>query len=324
MTIDLYFWWKRANLRSAGFTFIEIVVVILVLSILCAVGVPKFIDLQSKASADKCQQHRAMLAQVLHDRSTLEVTGAMKLNMSSSFSTSVNAAVNEIMMELGGGDSSCRIGSHCDELCPTEGAYYKVSYTRTSNDFLKFYVTCQVHGGEVGGDTQIGSQSNAMDFMNWLTGTGKGNNNYEKALWENGKSLDNFFTKNPTKSIDSEAMTLSDCGEEYANLPVLINQALAKSGLDMQDVVWRLSRDQLGVIDGMWNSRLVLVMADKSAPVGADGKVTTTVIKTEILYVPGTGNPVESFANIRQSSGKATLVKDPATGIVKLVPDSAS
>ena len=312
---------EQVGWRSVGFTLIEMVVVLLVLSILGAVGVPKFIDLQSKAAADKCQHHRAMLTQVLHDRSTLEATGAMTLNKTSSFSTSVNAAVNEVMTELGG-DSSCRVGSHCDAFCPTDGAYYKVSYAKDANDFLTFYVTCQVHGGEVGGDTQIGSQSNAMDLMKWLTGTGKGNNNYEMALWENGKSLDNFFTKYPWGSIDSEAMTLvGDYAEEYANLPVLINKALAASGLDMKDVVWRLSRDQLGVIDGMWNSRLVLVMADKSAPVGDDGKVTTTVIKTEILYVPGEGNPVESFANLRQSSGKATLVTDPATGIVTLIPD---
>ncbi len=246
---------EQVGWRSVGFTLIEMVVVMLVLSILGAVGVPKFIDLQSKAATDKCQHHRAMLTQVLHDRSTLEVTGTMTLNKTSSFSTSVNAAVNEVMTELGG-DSSCRVGAHCDAFCPTDGAYYKVSYARDANDFLTFYVTCQVHGGEVGGDTQIGSQSNAMDLMNWLIGSGKGNNNYEKPLWENGKSLDNFFTKHENGVIDSEAMALSSDMGEYVNLPVLVNQALAASGLDMKDVVWRLSRDQLGVIDGMWNSRL--------------------------------------------------------------------
>lgn len=60
---------RGAGLRRAGgFTFVEVVMVLVLLGILAAVAVPKYFDIQEQAAATKCAYHRSLVIKTLHQR----------------------------------------------------------------------------------------------------------------------------------------------------------------------------------------------------------------------------------------------------------------
>ena len=128
---------------EAGFTMIEIVMVLVLLGILGAVAVAKYFDLKEQASAIKCEHSRSVLISQLN--TAFAVT---KLEDKDDFSiANIDSTIDKEMTDVGG--SGCISGAVCANLCPKDGTY-TVAHENNDGSVI-FKISCSVHKGT--GDT---------------------------------------------------------------------------------------------------------------------------------------------------------------------------
>lgn len=228
---------NKARMAVAGFTLIEIVMVLVLLGILSAVAVPKYFDLQEEAIAKKCQHNRGVVqSAVIAQFAAAQLDGV---------AGTTDWKINEVMKDLDG----CTNHSVCQKLCEA-GGQYDVEFDQTDGN-LVVTVGCLFHtgdGGEPGKDTTktAVNPSAAYDFMKWFKEA------YSELLPGADKntdriaSIEDFFTEK-NKTIDSEADGFFNgtyAGGNYSSMTAPIKEMLEKAGFDTDNIVWKLTREE--------------------------------------------------------------------------------
>ena len=321
---------RGAGLRRAGgFTFVEVVMVLVLLGILAAVAVPKYFDIQAQAAATKCAYHRSLVIKTLHQRWAFT-----KIDESfRSVFPNPDEAVTSVLHELGG--DNCSGGNACLKLCPTGGSY-EVRYEGDDDAGYQFSVECTEHGltgsDGLGDNTEpdriLVKSDNADLLVKWLVGKDRETAGYEQKIGNGAiASIDGFFTESSVGIIDSEAVgdftnnrhqygTDETTQEKIGSMTELVNKALAAAGFDTSAVIWRMERDAGGFAEDSpghrtWRNRLTFTLAEKpsSYPEGST-QVTTKVYEFDIWYKEGVkGSPVSRYGDIESGNGKAALEK---------------
>ena len=135
---------------EAGFTMIEVVMVLVLLGILGAVAVAKFYDLQEEASAIKCEYNRSVLVSQMNTAFAVS-----HLEENDDFSADkINTTIDNVMSDIGG--SGCKSGNVCENLCPKSGVY-TVDHT-IDNGSIVFKISCNVHDQETVGPGTGGTE----------------------------------------------------------------------------------------------------------------------------------------------------------------------
>ncbi len=108
---------------TAGFTLIEIVLVLVLLGILGAVAAHKYFDMQDEAAAKKCAYHRSLVIDTLQNRWALAVADS---DRRSELFPLPEQTAKQVLAELNG--EACGEATPCNKLCPAGGKYTVRSY----------------------------------------------------------------------------------------------------------------------------------------------------------------------------------------------------
>lgn len=253
---------SHENAPQAGFTLIEIVMVLVLLGILSAVAVPKYFDLQEEAAAKVCLHNRAEVLESLVYRSAL----ARIEDDKNIFDNSDGQALSEKVAAEMGGDN-CTYGAACSRHCPSEGVF-RVTYSKNSDDDVVFEVSCSKHGSSSSADASKPGTSggkkiteNVQDFESWLKA------NYNTLL-------DAVFTE--SKGGNLNAIIDSELGNYDA-----LWESLANYGFTKEDSIFQITRTDTGFVDDAgnrhsgsdeeaaangwhWKSTMIVTIANKS------------------------------------------------------------
>ncbi len=311
--------------RTAGFTLLEIVLVLVLLGILGAVAAYKYFDMQAESTRVKCAYHRSLVIDALQNRWALVVADP---DRRSELFPLAEQAASQVLTELNG--EACGDRVPCYKLCPAGGKYTVRAYencnssgTHEFEDGYVFSVTCSEHPGEVVSEPEGCSRittTNAVDLMEFMKKI------YQKPLENNVgaevSTIDEYFTKaNKDEVIHSELKGKYNNWNygKYDSMTAIINEALRQAGINTEDVIWSLART-LGNQEGSgqekhWVSELTLVLADKKQvqAVGNGGTVPAQVIVMRVSYKPyssGEDTKVDRFDLIDKSENAKAVVSE--------------
>lgn len=128
---------KTKSFAQQGFTLVELVIVIVILGILSAVAIPKFIDLSKEASTAATEGVASNLTSatsINYAKKKLGSAGAITLNQT-------NVCTNTILQPFVNGVTLVSASA-----TPATNKEFKVSGTGDCSVATAEYVTCQVQG----------------------------------------------------------------------------------------------------------------------------------------------------------------------------------
>ena len=309
--------------QTAGFTLIEIVLVLVLLGILGTVAANKYFDLRDEAAEKKCAYHRSLVIDALQNRWALVVADS---DRRSELFPLAEQAASQVLTELNG--EACGDRVPCYKLCPAGGKYTVRAYencnssgTHEFEDGYVFSVTCSEHPGEVVSEPEGCRRittTNAVDLMEFMKKI------YQKPLEGNEgadvSTIDEYFTKaNKDEVIHSELKGKYNnwnYGSAYDSMTAIINEALRQAEIDTEAVIWSLARtlgDYGDAAHSYWVSELTLVVADKkqAQAAGAGGIVPAQVVVLRVSYKPyssGEDKKVDKFELIDKSENARAKV----------------
>lgn len=132
--------------RRAGFTLIEIVMVLVILGIIAAFAAGKYFDLHGSASEKVCANNRALVARTMAvEYASYRVRGVTAPDAA--------AMIDEVLSALSKG--ACTNGGSCPALCPAQqwGGTFTIAQTDPQDNPSVFSVTCSEHGESSGSDS---------------------------------------------------------------------------------------------------------------------------------------------------------------------------
>ena len=281
--------------NKAGFSLVEITMVLILLGILSAVAVPKYFDLQTEAHSVKCKYNRSVLMKAIDTRIGLQVltSGVDKAYTTDTVQNAIKAACEDIHGVVGADGS-------CIKLCPDEGTYTVES--EVDEHGAKVAVNCSEHGGET--LKTVVSADKAELFQNWLGDI------YEVPITGGNRgSLADFFSDEADGVVDSEAAGLyfGSYGN-FQSMTDAVLQALSDQKFDTQNTVWRISRSgycSAGPGPCGYVADLTLEIAQKPANYKEGDVLETWKYTSHIVY---SNNELDSNGNVVKGGTVQSIV----------------
>ncbi len=265
--------------QTAGFTLIEIVLVLVLLGILGAVAAYKYFDMQEEAARIKCAYHRSLVVDDLQNRWALAVADS---DRRSTIFPTAKTAESQVLEDL---KSSTK-----EALCPSGGEYEVDDNGGGDKDFENGYVfcvKCSLHGDE-GTEMEKCKKSSSSDseekqdpdkditvdkvktLMDYLMDI------YSEEQKDAGtvSSIKKFFevAGGDGSAIQSEAKgdynTEKHNYGKYKSMTDIVNKTLEEAGYKTEQIIWRLTSDNEKT-EGSGNkahkvSYLTLIVVDRA------------------------------------------------------------
>lgn len=223
----------------AGFTLIEIVMVLVLLGILSAVAVPKYFDLQEEANAKACQHNRGVVLSAIHTR----MAAAKIADDSQLFDDSSDDKATESAQKVLKED----FFDKQQPLCPSKGNFSAKAVEMSDGNY-EYHVYCNIHAKDPdssnrGNGSTIVTREEADAFLKWLQDNFllPDDQKLEENHYSYGRDLSQFFSSTGTNTeIDSGAAATN------GSMAKAVADALEKNGLDISNIIWRLEKDTGG------------------------------------------------------------------------------
>ena len=205
---------------DGGFTLIEIVMVLVILGILVAVVLPKFVDMRQSAQASVCQHNRNA---ILTEINTREAAGRYAKDKTIFDSSSQAAAANSAQAVL---NSLYPSG----QACPSSGLV-SVRAVQHGKDDYTFTVSYSIHAP----GSWVVTPGDGSALVNWFQSAF-----HDQQNLSGYKSLSELFSKGQNAEIDSGAADVS------STIAATATAAMNAAGVDASGVIWRISRENWG------------------------------------------------------------------------------
>ena len=315
--------------QTAGFTLIEIVLVLVLLGILGAVAAYKYFDMQEEAARIKCAYHRSLVVDDLQNRWALAVADS---DRRSTIFPTAKTAESQVLEDL---KSSTK-----EALCPSGGEYEVDDNGGGDKDFENGYVfcvKCSLHGDE-GTEMEKCKKSSSSDSeekqdpdKDITVDKAKTLMEYIRDIYSADKgdgpisSINKFFevAKGDGSAIQSDAKgdyNSYASGHNYGSyksMTDIVLQALEGEKYVTENIIWRLTSEQEDWVTDREGNKLyrrsavlTLVVVDKDeATKKADTGRRVNAQKIELKVNFYDNGNVKSFENITESTTKVYIKK---------------
>ena len=313
--------------QTAGFTLIEIVLVLVLLGILGAVAAYKYFDMQEEAARIKCAYHRSLVVDDLQNRWALAVADS---DRRSTIFPTAKTAESQVLEDL---KSSTK-----EALCPSGGEYEVDDNGGGDKDFENGYVfcvKCSLHGDEGTEMEKCKKSSSSSDSeekqdpdKDITVDKAKTLMEYIRDIYSDDKgdgpisSINKFFevANGDGSAIQSEAKgdyNSYASGHNYGSyksMTDIVLEALEQAGYQTENIIWRLTEKGDWVKKGDKRYRrsavLTLVVVDKDeATEKADTGRRVDAKKFELKVTFDSNGKVTSFGDITESTTKVYIKK---------------
>ena len=300
----------------AGFTLIEIVMVLVLLGILSAVAVPKYFDLQKEANAKACQHNRGVVLSAIHTRMAAAKIADDSQLFDDSSEEKAKESAEKVLQE--------DFIDKQQPLCPSNG-HFSAKAIKMSDGNYEYHVYCSEHApkspdGSADNDTVITKEHSAK-FAEWLRDKFSLLEGQEWSNPQYGDSTDlsRFFSSNSMSAeIDSEAAVNKN------TMAATVADALKTGGIDTSQIIWRLNKENWsdGCQGVKCSGTIVVTIANKSDVIEnhENQKIPVTQYKMEVTYGDRGTQPTLSLSAPESTTALLLKKKNGAYWALKPLP----
>ncbi len=231
---------------AGGFTLIEVVMGLVILGILVAVVLPKFVDMRQSAQEKVCRHNRSVILREVHTREAIGRSADDKTIFESSSQADATNSAQAVLYDL----------FPSGQACPASGLVSVRAVGHGRNDYT-FIASCSIHAP----NSLIVTPGDGSALVNWFQTAF-----HDVLQVDKYNSLSELFIKGKNAEIDSGAAIVK------TTIAAKVNEAINAAGIDASGVIWRIRRENwTGCDNGLsCSGRIDIRIADPKDAENAD------------------------------------------------------